>query len=422
MARYSESPSPSNLPCEHRRRGTAHHEGYAGENGYDRRRTQTRSRSPQLAYDEPPREHRRRRHTSDAPRQRRTERLLQETREPLESDIAQRRGEVKPSERTQRRDRAGSDDGLEKSRGRRDRDRERDKRKMAEAQQMMMSGMMHPAAMQMAMMQYGGMMHPSYMAAMQQQQQKMMQKRDRRRRTKQTEAKQAEGGSGDESSSSSSSDSSGPENGVFGQAAAMAAMAAMQQQQQQQYHWPHPASASAPPPPQALRPPPQANRMSGLPPPPPPPPGHAGAPPDNSKEIEEYLQANPVEEDAADRLRALPPHLAAAVMARGPVNDSRDPTAVLLARLRAVEINRPLGEGPTPTAALASTSNDSSAPARRSVKSAIEKMIEDYRLSVGCAWTMRALAPDKQKLAAKIDPAGQADPSAYVAEELRKIV
>jgi hypothetical protein len=49
-------------------------------------------------------------------------------------------------------------------------------------------------------------------------------------------------------------------------------------------------------------------------------------------------------------------------------------------------------------------------------------MISDYRLSVECAWTMRALAPDKQKLAAKIDPAGQADPSAYVAEELRKIV
>jgi len=455
MARYSESPSPSNLPCEHRRRGTAHHEGYAGENGYDRRRTQTRSRSPQLASDGPPREHRRRRHTSDAPRQRRSERLLQETREPLESDIAQRRGEVKPSERTQRRDRAGSDDGLEKSRGRRDRDRERDKRKMAEAQQMMMSGMMHPAAMQMAMMQYGGMMHPSYMAAMQQQQQKMMQKRDRRRRTKQTEAKQAEGGSGDESSSSSSSDSSGPENGVFGQAAAMAAMAAMQQQQQQ-YHWPHPASASAPPPPQALRPPPQGdwkcskcgfnnavrNKIcggngpmgckaprdqaadKGRLPPPPPPPGHAT---DNDKEIEEYLQANPVEEDAADRLRALPPHLAAAVMARGPVNDSRDPTAVLLARLRAVEINRPPGEGPPPTVALASGNDpkgiaDSSAPARRSAKSAIEKMIDDYRLSPGCAWMMRSLPPDKQKLVAKIDPAGQADPSGYVAEELRKIV
>jgi len=49
-------------------------------------------------------------------------------------------------------------------------------------------------------------------------------------------------------------------------------------------------------------------------------------------------------------------------------------------------------------------------------------MISDFRLSPGCAWMMRSLPPDKQKLAAKIDPSGQADPSGYVAEQLRKIV
>jgi len=478
MARYSESPSPRGDSCGHRRRGAAHHDELAEQNGHGRRqiarnasgrrlvhgrggavsqpRSQTRSRSPQLAAEEPPREHRRRRHASDAPRHRRAERLLPETRESLDIDNGHRLGEMEPRERTRRRDRNGSDDGQE--RGRRDRahDKERDhQRKMTDTQRMMMSGMMHPAAMQMAMMQqmgHVGMMHPSYMAAMQQQQQqKMMLKRDSRRQNKQTE-----GGLGDDSSSDSSSDSSGPESGVLGQAAAMAAMAAMQ------HHWPHPASASAcPPPPQALPPPPQAearkywrcsdcgfnnaprNKICGgngpmgckAPreqageaegrPPPPPPPGH---PCGSDKDIEDYLKANPVEEDAADRLRALRPHLAAAVIARGPVRDSTDPTAVLLARLRAVEINRPPGEVPiAPPVVPKSVSDpkssaDNTATARRSAKSAIEKMIDDYRLSPECGWMMRALPPDKQRLVAQIDPAGQADPSGYVAEELKKIV
>lgn len=61
-------------------------------------------------------------------------------------------------------------------------------------------------------------------------------------------------------------------------------------------------------------------------------------------------------------------------------------------------------------------------PARRSAKVTIEAMIKDYRLSPGCAWMLRALPPDKQKLASRIDPSGQADPSGYVAEQLKRIV
>lgn len=61
-------------------------------------------------------------------------------------------------------------------------------------------------------------------------------------------------------------------------------------------------------------------------------------------------------------------------------------------------------------------------PARKSAKVTIEAMVKDFRLSAGCAWMLRALPPDKQKLASRIDPSGQADPSGYVAEQLKGIV
>jgi hypothetical protein len=71
---------------------------------------------------------------------------------------------------------------------------------------------------------------------------------------------------------------------------------------------------------------------------------------------------------------------------------------------------------------LTSLDDERGRPARRSAKVTIEAMVRDYRLSPGCAWMLRALPPDKQKLAARIDPAGQADPSGYVAEQLKRIV
>merc|ERR1719265_2323907 len=68
-------------------------------------------------------------------------------------------------------------------------------------------------------------------------------------------------------------------------------------------------------------------------------------------------------------------------------------------------------QGPGRSTASSNGGGDAGlAPTRRgSAKKAIEEMIRDYRLSPGCAWMMRALAPDKQKLAARIDPAGQHD-------------
>eukprot|EP00927_Polykrikos_kofoidii_P053397 TRINITY_DN4786_c2_g1_i2.p1 TRINITY_DN4786_c2_g1~~TRINITY_DN4786_c2_g1_i2.p1 ORF type:complete len:485 (-),score=84.53 TRINITY_DN4786_c2_g1_i2:228-1682(-) len=144
--------------------------------------------------------------------------------------------------------------------------------------------------------------------------------------------------------------------------------------------------------------------------------------------LEAFLAANPVDPEAADRVRALPVNLQQAVMKRGPVSDTRNPSAVLIARVRDAELGRgggqvaghgaAINEGPPPPVEV----DDGPRPARRSAKVTIETMIRDYRLVPGCAWMLRALPPDKQKLAARIDPAGQADPSGYVAEQMKKIV
>lgn len=265
-------------------------------------------------------------------------------------------------------------------------------------QMAMMQGMMvHP--MQMAMM---GMVPPPYMAAMQRppgpgapQAPHMMfgagaPRSKRRRSADGLEDGGGGGGGAAGASSSSSSDSSESdssaekgegEEGVMPPATAMAAMAAM---------WPAAAAAAA-----------------GS--------GEGG--------VEAFLSSCRIDPEAAKRMRALPPALQQSVMRRGPLAETRNPSAVLNARVRDAEIGRTEGGPSDMDRGLGSAlANDRDKPARRSAKMTIEAMIRDYRLSAGCAWMLRALPPDKQKLAARIDPAGQADPSGYVAENLKRIV
>lgn len=256
-------------------------------------------------------------------------------------------------------------------RGARDRERESSRKNDRNPmQQMAMMQSMMGMPMQMAMMQGMGLMPPPYMQAMQRQ--AMMAGRDPNA-----------GDSSDSSDESSSGDSSGDEgNGVMPPAAAMAAMAAM---------YGHPAHPGAHPgarpfghpgrpPPQA---PPQGDFPGGIlppPPPPPPPPGFGG--------MHGRIPSGP------------PHHMEVAPRARAESSDGGNFGG-----------DRAAGDG-----------EDGPAPARRSAKVQIENMIRDFRLNAGCAWTMRALPPDKQKLAAKIDPSGQEDPSGYVAEQLKGIV
>lgn len=248
----------------------------------------------------------------------------------------------------------------------------------------MMQGMMGMNPMQMAMMQQMGHMGMGPQAFMPGMQPPSSQRGHRR------------GGRPSSSSSSSSSDSSDDRGGVLPPAAAMAAMAAM---------WPAAAAAAGGA---------GVQGMGGVPSPPS---GH-----NQPTDVEGFLASSPIDPEAADRLRALPPRLQQAVIRRGPVSDTRNPSAVLIARVRDAEQGRLDANFESERGPLARPSASSPKPARRSAKVTIESMIRDYRLSAGCAWMMRALPPDKQKLAAKIDPAGQADPSGYVAEQLKAIV
>merc|ERR1711924_391813 len=209
----------------------------------------------------------------------------------------------------------------------------------------------------------------------------------------------AGGGSSSESSSSESSDAQ--RQGVM-PPAAMAAMAAM---------WP------------GARPPMGGPGMPPLP---------YGGVPGMPADVEAFLASMPgIDPEAADRLRCMPPHLQQAVLRRGPISDKRNASRQLMARIREAQDGArgggPASDGPPRPPAPGPSRpvdilDDGPKPARKSAKVTIEQMIRDYRLSPGCAWMMRALPPDKQKLVARIDPSGQADPSGYVAEEMKKIV
>lgn len=140
-------------------------------------------------------------------------------------------------------------------------------------------------------------------------------------------------------------------------------------------------------------------------------------PPLPPPDVEAFLKDHEVEAEVADRFRMSPPHLQHEVMRRGPL-DNRSPTSTLLSRLKQAaeagssgQLFRPYGDA-----------GSGMRPIKQSAKNAIEAMISDFGLNTTCAWMLRSLTPDKQKLAAKIDPSGQADPSGYVAEELKEIV
>lgn len=53
-----------------------------------------------------------------------------------------------------------------------------------------------------------------------------------------------------------------------------------------------------------------------------------------AQEVELFLTANPVDTGSANQLRREPPHIALAVMDRGPLRSCRDPSGVIVARIR----------------------------------------------------------------------------------------
>lgn len=75
-----------------------------------------------------------------------------------------------------------------------------------------------------------------------------------------------------------------------------------------------------------------------------------GRPPGQTDQSDPPLRLSPSlasGPEAADKLRALPPHLQRIVIERGPVSTYRNPSAVLLARVRDAELGREAAPVPT---------------------------------------------------------------------------
>merc|ERR1712107_50234 len=112
---------------------------------------------------------------------------------------------------------------------------------------------------------------------------------------------------------------------------------------------------------------------------------------------------------ASVRLRALPPHIARIVLDRGPLQGTRNPSSVLIVRIRDAErgntnASQGLGVPAPPPTALGD--------------SRIENMITQYNLDARAAGMLRTLTPDQQKMAAELPLHEARNPSAFVMAQL----
>lgn len=130
-----------------------------------------------------------------------------------------------------------------------------------------------------------------------------------------------------------------------------------------------------------------------------------------SPEVEAFLAANPVEPHAAQRLRTLPPEMQRLVLERGSLLGARDPSAVLISRVRDAMAGGAQGLG------LGVPAPPPVSPG--GLHQGIEALIVRYGLDARCAQMLRALPPDKQALAAELPMHEARNPSAFVMAQLQ---
>lgn len=127
-----------------------------------------------------------------------------------------------------------------------------------------------------------------------------------------------------------------------------------------------------------------------------------------SDEIEAFLAMNPVDPEAASRLRSLPPHLQRCVLDRGPLFGTKNPSAVLIVRIRDSEKGRGMDGLGMPAA-----------PPSMNADPNIERMIMHYNLDARAASMLRSLTPAQQALAAELPLHEARNPSAFVMAQLQ---
>ncbi|CAK0857149.1 unnamed protein product, partial [Prorocentrum cordatum] len=128
-------------------------------------------------------------------------------------------------------------------------------------------------------------------------------------------------------------------------------------------------------------------------------------------DVERFLQANAVDPEAAVRLRGLPPELQRRVLERGGLSATRNPSAVLIARMRDAE------KGEVVTQAGV---GEPAPPPAENGHPGVEALIAAHGLDARAALALRALPPEKQDVAAQLDLAVARHPSAFVMAALAK--
>jgi len=133
---------------------------------------------------------------------------------------------------------------------------------------------------------------------------------------------------------------------------------------------------------------------------------------EHNPEVETFLSMNSVEPHAATKLRALPRHLQRQVLDRGSLMGARDPSAVLISRVRDAMMSsaHTMPSMPLLTMTL---------PNGQQVHPAVEALIIRYALDAQCAQQLRQLPLQLQAVAAELPVHEARNPSAFVMAQLQ---
>lgn len=128
-------------------------------------------------------------------------------------------------------------------------------------------------------------------------------------------------------------------------------------------------------------------------------------------EVDAFLAANPVEGHASLRLRTIPIHLQREVMSRGSLLGARDPSAVLISRIRDAMV-----AGERAAGLLSMTASN---PFGAVSNPGVEALISRYSLDAQVSTLLRALPPHLQQMAADLPVHEARNPSAFVMAQLQ---
>lgn len=133
---------------------------------------------------------------------------------------------------------------------------------------------------------------------------------------------------------------------------------------------------------------------------------------EHNPEVETFLSMNSVELHAATKLRGLPRHLQRQVLDRGSLMGARDPSAVLISRVRDAMMSsaQTIPSMPILTMTL---------PNGQQVHPAVEALIIRYGLDAQCAQQLRQLPLQLQAVAAELPVHEARNPSAFVMAQLQ---